>query len=125
MEEDIMRIAKIKNKYMYETNDDDNGTHYYLVYYDKKEKRYVAIQLTHLYIKDKGRFRQVQNGLIMVEKFKEFEVPSGVRKDVYYTNILGNRIDINDKKNVVKVYKRYIGKQQSDRIKQFVHKKKT
>ena len=120
-----MRIAQIKNKYMYKTSEDDNGSHYYLIYYDRKEKRYVAIQLTHLYIKDKGRFRQVQYGMIMVEKFKEFEVPSGVRKDIYYTNIVGDKIDINDKKNVVKVFKRYIGKKQSNRIQIFVDKKKT
>ena len=112
-----MRLAKIKNKYMYKTTPDDEGTHYYLVFYDRKKKRYCAIQLTHLYIKDKKRFIQVSKGNIKVEKLKEFDVPSGVRKGVYFNNTNDGKIDIKDKKNVVKLYKRHLSKKQSDRIK--------
>ena len=115
-----MRLAKIKNKYMYKTTLDDNGAHYYLVYYDRKNKKYIAIQLTHLYIKDKNRFRQVDNGFIKIEKFKEFEVPSGVRRKIYSFNSRGKNIDLNDKANVVKLFKRNLSRQQSERIKKFV-----
>lgn len=115
-----MRLAKIKNKYMFETTKNDNGTHHYLVYYDRKHKRYNAIQLTHLYIKDNKRFRQVKKGLIKVEKFKEFDVPSGVKREVYISNSKGGRINIKDKQNVEHVYPRYISKKQSDRILKFV-----
>ena len=117
-----MKLAKIKNKYMYKTKPEDEGTHYYLVYYNREKKRYNAIQLTHLYIKDKNRFIQVNKGLIIVEKLKEFDVPSGVRIDVYDKNVYGGKIDLHDKKNVVKVYPRYLSKKQSDRVKAFIKK---
>lgn len=55
-----MKLAKIKNKYMYKTSPDDNGTHHYLVFYDRKTQRYNAVQLTHLYIKDKNRFELIR-----------------------------------------------------------------
>lgn len=117
-----MRLAKIKNKYMYKTTPNDNGTHYYLVYFDRKEKKYFAIQLTHLYIKDKNRFRQVDNGFIKIEKFKEFDVPSGVRKKLYSFNSEGKNINLNDKANVVKLFKRNLSKNQSERIINFIKK---
>ncbi|MBO4286414.1 MAG: hypothetical protein J5880_03680 [Bacilli bacterium] len=119
-----MRLAKIKNKYMYKTTPDDEGTHYYLVFYDCSEKRYKAIQLTHLYIKDKNRFIQVSKGFITIEKFKEFDVPSGVRQYVYETNVDGNKIDLLSE-HVTYISKRYLSKKQSDRIKKFAKKKKT
>lgn len=112
-----MRLAKIKNKYMYKTNDD--GTHYYLVYYDRKSKSYHAVQLTHLYIKDKDRFKLVEKGYILIEKFKEFDVPSGVKIDVYNGNVNGEKIDLKDKM-VRFVSRRYLSKKQSDRIKKFI-----
>ena len=119
-----MRIAKIKNKYMYSTTENDNGSHYYIVFYDNKNKRYNAVQLTHLYTKDKNRFVKVKKGLIKIEKFKEFEVPSGVKKGIYVKNSFGGKIDINDKRYVDKVCKRYLNKKQSDRIIEFVRNQK-
>lgn len=115
-----MRLAKIKNKYMFKTNPNDNGTHTYLIFFDRKKKRYNAVQLTHLYTKDKKRFVQVKKGNIKIEKFKEFDVPSGVKKQLYETNINGGKINIKDKKNIEKIYPRYLSKKQSYRIKQFI-----
>lgn len=115
-----MRLAKIKNKYMFKTLPNDSGVHYYLIYFDRKNKRYNAIQLTHLYIKDKNRFIQVNKGLIKIEKLKEFEVPSGVKKEIYTTNIFGEKIDISNKKYVEKVFSRHLNKKQAERIKNFV-----
>lgn len=115
-----MRLAKIKNKYMYKTTPDDNGIHYYLIFYNKKEKQYNAIQLTHLYTKDKDRFVQVKKGLIKIEKFKEFDVPSGVRKRLYTKNANGGNICIKNNKNVDKIFSRHLSKKQSQRIKDFI-----
>ena len=42
--------------------------------------------LTHLYIKDEKRFKQIAKGNIMVMRFKEFDVPSGV-KNSYFEKI--------------------------------------
>lgn len=113
-----MRLVKIKNKYLFNSNN-PNGTHTYAAYYDKANKRFNAVQLTHLYVKDDKRFKQVKRGNIMVTKFKEFDVPSGVRNVFYSKNISGGKIDLTDRANVVKVEKRYLSKQQSSKIKSF------
>ena len=91
-------------------------------YYDRKNKRYNAIQLTHLYIKDANRFKQVSKGNILVTKFKEFDVPSGVRNQYYNKNINGGKINLNDKSNVKLVSNRHLNKKQSDKIKLFANK---
>ena len=116
-----MRLVKIKNRYLFKGNN-PNGIHTYATYYDRKNKRYNAIQLTHLYVKDANRFKQVSKGNIMVTKFKEFDVPSGVRNQFYCKNVNGGKIDLKDKNNVVKVGKRYLSKKQSSQIKNFANK---
>lgn len=116
-----MRLVKIKNSYLFNSNN-PNGTHTYATYYDRKNKRYNAIQLTHLYVKDENRFKQVKRGNIMITKFKEFDTPTGVRNQYYNKNINGSKIDLNDKVNVVKVSKRFLPKKQSTQIKNFANK---
>lgn len=115
-----MRLVKIKNRYLFNSNN-PNGTHAYAAYYDRKNKRYNAVQLTHLYIKDENRFKQVKRGNIMVTKFNEFDTPSGVRNQYYNKNINGGKIDLKDK-NVTYIAKRYLTKKQSDKIKLFANK---
>ena len=116
-----MKLVNIKNRYMFNSNN-PNGKHTYAVYYDRKNKRYHAIQLTHLYVKDANRFKQVSKGNIMVTKFKEFDVPSGVRNQYYNKNVNGGKINLNDKSNVKLVSKRHLSKKQSDKIKLFANK---
>lgn len=112
-----MRLAKIKNKYLY-NSDNPNGTHTYAVYYDKKTKQNRAVALTHLYVKDDKRFKQVKKGNIMISKFKEFDTPTGVQNYYYSKTIKGNKINLKDN-DVVKVNKRYLPKKQADKIKNF------
>ena len=73
-----MRLFKIKNKYLFKS-DKPHGTHTYAVYKDKKTGENRAVALTHLYVKDDKRFQQVKKGNIAITKFKEFDVPSGVK----------------------------------------------
>ena len=115
-----MRLAKIKNKYLFKSENPD-GFHTYAVYYDRKSKNYRAVQLTHLYVKDEKRFRQVSKGLIKIMKFKEFDVPSGVRNQYYSSNVRGEAIDLRNK-NVLSISKRHLSKYQSDMIKAFAKK---
>jgi len=121
-----MRIAKIKNKYMYHT--DSDGAHHYLIYYDRKHKRYNAIQLTHLYYEDKRRTAQLGLKLIKKEKFSIFETPSGVKKYVYTSDVHGNKLKLENNDNIEKLSSWHIPKLQSKRIKRFIRirkKKKT
>ncbi len=113
-----MRLARIKNRYLYKS-DNPNGIHTYAVYYDNKTKRHNAVALTHLYIRDDKRFKQVKKGNICVEKFKEFDVPSGVQNYYYSKNINGKDIDLKDTNNVNFVGSRYLSKSQSERIRKF------
>ena len=115
-----MRLVKIKNRYLFNSNN-PNGTHTYATYYDRTNKCYNAVQLTHLYVKDANRFKQVSRGNIMITKFKEFDVPNGVRNQYYNKNVNGGKIDLNDK-NVTYVSKRHLNKKQSNQIKLFANK---
>ena len=115
-----MRLVKIKNSYLFKS-DNPKGVHTYAVYYDKKNKENRAIALTHLYVKDDKRFKQVRKGNIMVSKFKEFDTPTGVKNYYYSKNINGNKINLKDIE-VVKVSKKFLPKLQADKIKKFAFK---
>lgn len=112
-----IRLCKIKNKYLFKS-DNPNGYHTYAVYYDRKSKENRAVALTHVYNPDKKRFEQIKKGNIKLEKFKEFDVPSGVKNYFYSRNINGDRINLSDDA-VIEVGKRYISKSQASRIKRF------
>lgn len=88
----VMRLVKIKNRYLFKGNN-PNGTHTYATYYDRQNKRYNVVQLTHLYVKDANRFKQVQRGDIMIIKFKEFDVPSGVEDKTFRKTVKGQPIN--------------------------------
>ncbi|MCD8372198.1 MAG: hypothetical protein LUD27_02725, partial [Clostridia bacterium] len=62
-----MRLVKIKNKYLFDSNNPE-GTHTYAVYRDNKTHELRAVALTHLYVKDEKRFKQVRKGNIHIEK---------------------------------------------------------
>ncbi len=109
-----MRLCKIKNRYLFKSNN-PKGNHTYAVYYDKKSKETRAVALTHVYVKDEKRFEQVKKGNIKLEKFKDFEVPSGVKNYYYSKNINGDSINIRDRTNVV-IGKRKIDSEQAKRI---------
>ena len=113
-----MRLAKIKNRYLYKS-DNPNGIHTYAVYYDAKTKTNNAVALTHLYVKDDKRFKQVKKGNIRVEKFKEFDVPSGVQNYYYSKTVDGKNIDLKNTDNVKFIGSRFLSKSQSERIKKF------
>lgn len=116
-----MRLAKIKNKYLFKSNN-PNGTHTYAVYYDRSSKCYRAVPLTHLYVKDEKRFKQVKKGNIMVMSFKDFDTPSGVKNSFHDKTIENLKIDLKDK-NIVYLSKRHLPKSQSDKIKKFAKRR--
>lgn len=113
-----MRIVKIKNKYLFES-DKPEQVHSYAVYQDPKTREIRAVALTHVYIEDEKRFKQVRKGNIAIMKFPDFALPSGVQNYYFASNINGGKIDLKDKANVVIVGERYLPKTQSDKIKQF------
>ncbi|MBO4962912.1 MAG: hypothetical protein J6C97_03950 [Clostridia bacterium] len=117
-----MRLATIKNRYLFK-DDNPNGIHTYGVYYDKPTKRYRAVGLTHLYIKDNKRFIQVRRGNLLIMDFKEFETPSGVKNSYFDKNVNGGKIDVYDKNNVKFLSNRFLSKSQSDTIKNFATRK--
>lgn len=119
-----MRIAKIKNKYMFNSNK-PNGTHDYLVYKDKTSNEVRAIELTHLYKPDKYRLAQVRSGLLKKMYFKHRDTPTGVNNGYLNKNISGKPINLNHKDVNMNVYRktRISKKQQADILK-FAKKQK-
>lgn len=89
-----MRLFKIKNKYMYNSQNNDykpNGNHTYAVYKDKKTGKYRAIQLTHLF--ETKKVAQIEKGQLLIENFNYFKYPTGVKNNYYDKDINGNILD--------------------------------
>ena len=80
-----VRVAKIRNRYIFKHNKgaDRRGFHHYLIYYDKYTGKNVAVQTTHLYLKDKKRFLQLSQGRGIKMDLSGFETPSMVLKKAY------------------------------------------
>lgn len=119
-----MKIAKIKNHYMFKSSN-PYGTHDYLLYKDKATGEVRAVQLTHLYSKDPKRFAQLWKGLLKKMDFQHRETPSGVNK--FYKSTDANGRPINPKSRFVNtnIYRKahISGKQASDVLK-FIKKSK-
>ena len=112
-----MKLARIKDGYMFKT-ENPNGEHNYCLYYDKKSKSYRAIQTTHLYRKDDKKFKQLNSNVILKVKFPKSETPSGVRSFYYTHNANGDKIDIKHK-DIQIISNKHLPKWMSDKIKTF------
>ena len=117
-----MRIAKIRNRYMYES-EKPNGWHWYLIFFNRKKRRYEAAQMTHLYEIPRKKLGKIRSGYIKEERIKGFKMPSGIRNDIYEKNAVdGGSINLKDK-DVIYLSKRHIDPKQSKRIKLFLKKR--
>lgn len=113
-----MKLYDIDDEYMFRTGE-KNGKHTYAVYYDRKAKRYKAIQTTHLYKRDQRRFADIKENALLKEHFPGFELPSGVRNFEYTTDVNGNKIDLKNP-HVKEASKRHLPKKTASRIRFFV-----
>jgi hypothetical protein len=116
-----MRLARIKNKYLY-NGDNPNGWHWYLVYLDKSTRKYRLIQINHLYELDAKRAAKLQKGLALKEKLPVYEVPSLVDARYYDSDKDGQPIHL-DNKNVVEIVKNHIAPEKAKRIQNFAQKR--
>lgn len=91
-----MRLAQIKNGYMY-NSDEPEKTHTYVVYRDNKTKEVRAIEATHLYLPDKKNMKKLKQGLLHKVQFDIFETPSVTNNYYYNTDINGKPIDLTNK----------------------------
>lgn len=98
-----MFLAKIKNKFMYKTVQNDNGSHWYAVY-TRKNKVLYCKKITHLFLPDVKRFKQLKSGLLEEKKITSFKTPQGVYKRHIYNDVNGSRLTIsNVMKNAVSI----------------------
>jgi len=111
-----MKIIRIKNKLMFNSNDPE-GFHYYAFFWNKRYKKYNAIQLTHIAKKDDKRYKQVNNGLIKPIRLKKLDKysDSGITKNNYVSDICGDRLD--PKMGIVQINK--VSEYSSNKIKSF------
>ena len=91
-----MKIVKVKNRLMYQGND-PHGTHYYAFFWNKKYKKYNAIQLTHIAKKDEVRYKQVNEGKIKPIRLKKLDKysDSGITRNKYISDIDGKALNPN------------------------------
>jgi len=97
-----MKIVKVKNRLMYQGND-PHGTHYYAFFWNKKYKKYNAIQLTHIAKIDETRYKQVNEGKIKPIRLKRLDKysDSGITKKKYISDINGRPLNYNMGKIVI------------------------
>lgn len=90
-----VHVAKIKNRYMHKNASpaERNKFHHYLIYHDKHTGNNVAVQTTHLYVKDPKRFKQLKSGMGIKLSLPGLETPSMVTKKMYITNAKDKPID--------------------------------
>ena len=90
-----VRVAKIRNVYIFKHRKgaDPHGFHHYLIYHDKYSGENVAVQTSHLYLKDSSRFSQLRSGKGMKLQLPGFETPSMVMKKSYITDSKDKPLD--------------------------------
>lgn len=117
-----MKIVKIKNRYMFNSNNPP-GTHDYLVYKDSKTNEVRAIPLTHLYYPDKRRFFQMHQGYLKKMYFNHRDTPTGVNNYYLTNNVYGSSIDLNHPDVNKNVYRKIrISKKQEEDVLRFASK---
>lgn len=91
-----MKIVKIKNSLMFNSNNPD-GYHYYALFWNKRHRKYNAIQLTHICRKDDKRYEQADNGLIKPIRLKQIDkyADSGITKNRYVSDVHGYPLSSN------------------------------
>lgn len=111
-----MKIVKVKNRLMFRGNK-PNGIHYYAFYWNKKYKKYNAIQLTHIAKKDDIRYQQVENGTIKAIRLKRIDkyADNGITKKNYISDVNGKKL--NPKMGII--IDNNVSSYSSDKIKKF------
>lgn len=91
-----MKIVKIRNHLMYNGNN-PNGIHYYAFFWNKRYRKYNAIQLTHISNKDNVRYQQADNGLIKPIRLKQIDkyADNGITKKKYISDVNGRNLHPN------------------------------
>jgi len=81
---------------MYNGNN-PNGIHYYAFFWNRKYRKYNAIQLTHISKKDNVRYQQVDNGLIKPIRLKQIDkyADNGITQKKYISDVNGRNLNPN------------------------------
>lgn len=90
----MSKLVSIKNKHIFNSNKPETS-HYYVKYYDKKNKETRLVGLTHLYDISEGNKQRLSKGLIKEEKFKALYLPSGVKNKYIRKDINGKPLKYN------------------------------
>ena len=91
-----MKIVKIRDGLMFNSNNPGNW-HYYALFYNRRYRKYNAIRLTHIAIKDSRRYQRANNGLILPIRLKQIDkyADSGITRERYINDINGNNLNAN------------------------------
>ena len=91
-----MKIIRYKNKYMMKNSKDPNNYHYYAVFWNRKSKKYNAIRLTHIAVKDISNYNKANKGTILPIRLKKIDkyADSGITNINYVNNAKHKNIEI-------------------------------
>ena len=98
-----MKIIKVKNHIMYK-GPKPYGSHYYALFWNKKYKRYNAIQLTHISKKDEKRYLQADNNIIKPIRIRKLDkyADSGITRANYVSDVNGKPLKPNMGETIIK-----------------------
>ena len=87
---------------MFNSNNPD-GYHFYALFWNKRYRKYNAIQLTHISRKDDRRYEQVDSGLIKNIRIKQLDkyADSGVTRNIYVSDVRGHPLRSNIGESVI------------------------
>ena len=110
-----MKILLIPDRLMF--NSSSNRSHFYGLYYNRRYRKYNAVQLTHIAKRDNARYAQVRNGTIKAVRIKRLDphADSGIKKANYISDINGNPLNA----NMGRVIVNRVSTCTSNKIKQF------
>ncbi len=91
-----MKIVKVKNRLMY-NGDKPEGIHYYAFFWNKRYRKYNAIQFTHIANKDNVRYDQANRRVIKPIRLKQIDkyADNGITKKRYISDVNGNELNPN------------------------------
>lgn len=89
-----IKLLKINDSYVFDSKR-TKGSHWYFVGNNKKDGMYLR-GVTHLYIPDKKRFNQVNQGILIKAHVKSFATPQGVSIKIIKTDAKGNPFSLDE-----------------------------
>lgn len=91
-----MKIIKIRNEKMFNSHN-PRGIHYYAMYWNKQERKYHAVRLTHMSLPNERKYSLADRRILKTVRIKELNkyADNGITQYNYVADIDGNNLQPN------------------------------